>query len=157
MRSGYKSLTAARKAAVLENIRKNPSIRAAASSVGIRHGTILYWIKADAAFAKKAEEAMQSGVGRLENAVFSRAIDGVERYVVSQGKIVHDEDGNPLKIREYSDGLAIRLLQAHGGPAYRDKSSVDLRVTMDPNDLTDEQLAAIAAGGRAKASGTPEG
>lgn len=143
----HASVTNARKAKVLEYLRKNPSLRGAAHHVGVHHSTVQKWMKNDSAFEKKALDALASGVGRLESAVFSRAIDGVEEPVVMFGKVVTDEDGRAVTARKYSDALAIKLLQAHGGPAYRDKSSVDLRVTMDPDDLTDEQLAAIATGG----------
>lgn len=155
MRSGYKSLTAARKAAVLKCLRSNPSTRSAARTVGLHHSTIQYWVDTDAAFARKVDDARLAGVGRLEGAVFSRAIDGVERCVVSQGKIVRDEDGSPLKIREYSDALAARLLQAHGGPAYRDKSSVEIsgdggaplvQIYLPDNGRANSETAAGSAG-----------
>lgn len=151
-----KSFTAARKAAVLEHLRQIPSIRSAARAVGVSHSTILLWARQDSVFAAKMDAAIAAGIGRLEGAAFSRAIDGVERYVVSQGTVVRDDHGQPLKVREYSDALAIRLLQAHGGPAYRDKSSVDLSLTRNPDDLTDEQLAAIAARGSKPPADTPQ-
>lgn len=151
-----KSVTAARKVAVLEHLRQIPSIRSAARAAGVSHSIILRWAQIDAVFSAKMESAIAAGVGRLEDAAFSRAIDGVEEPVIAFGNVVRDGNGNVVMLRKYSDTLALRLLQAHGGPAYRDKSSVDLRVGLNPDDLTDEQLAAIAAGGRKPPAGTSE-
>lgn len=151
-----KSLTAARKRAVLAFLRKTPTIRGAAQAAGLANSTIHRWARQDSVFAAKMEEAIAVGVGHLENAVFNRAINGVETPLVYAGKIVKDEHGNALTVRKYSDALAVKLLQAHGGPAYRDKSSVNLRMTMNPDDLTDEQLAAIAARGSKPPADTQE-
>ena len=142
-----RSVTEARKRAVLRALRRYPSISAAARIAGVAHSSVYAWCRNSPPYDKKVKAAIAYGVGRLEQACMDRAIDGVDSYVVSQGRLVMGPDGGPLVEKKFSDTIALRLLQAHGGEKYRDKSSVDLNVRADPNNLTDEQLADIAAGG----------
>lgn len=119
------SLTTAKKRAVLEALRQYPSLRAAARTARMNHTSVYNWLKSDPVFKRKYEDAIAEGVGRLEQACMQRAIEGTDSYVVSQGRVVM-HDGKPLIEKKFSDTLAIKLLNAHGGEIYRDKQSVEL-------------------------------
>ncbi|HQT38379.1 MAG TPA: hypothetical protein PK231_03065 [Acidocella sp.] len=118
-------MTASKKRAVLEALRQFPSLRAAARAARMNHTSVYHWLKTDPVFKRRYEDAIAEGVGRLEQACMQRAIDGTDSYVVSQGRVVM-YDGKPLIEKKFSDTLAIKLLNAHGGEIYRDKQSVEL-------------------------------
>jgi hypothetical protein len=48
-------------------------------------------------------------------------VEGVLEPLVSGGKVVRDDDGQPIAIRRYSDALLLALLKAHR-PARRERS-----------------------------------
>lgn len=122
------SVTAARKRAFLKILSEIPSIRGASRAVGLDHKQPYKWAEADPVFARKFENAKAAGVGKIEAEAMRRAAEGVERYVVQGGRVVMDPNDpkKPLTIREFSDNLMNTLLKAHGGPEYREKSSVEL-------------------------------
>lgn len=81
-------------------------------------------------------------VERLEAEMFRRAHDGVEKMVVSAGKILGEE-------RQFSDQLLIFALKAKRPDVYRERvdvkhsGRVDRRVRIDLRKLDEEDLAAI--------------
>ncbi|MBS1914610.1 MAG: hypothetical protein JST22_21685 [Bacteroidetes bacterium] len=74
----------------------------------------------DGAFREAWETALDTAIDRLEEEAWSRACEGVERYVISYGRPVLDESGQPLVERHYSDMLLERLLRAHRPQKYRE-------------------------------------
>lgn len=78
----------------------------------------------DEEFRRQWEYALELAADLLEEEAWRRACDGVERYVVSQGKIVLGPDGRPLVERHYSDMLLDRLLRAHRPERFRDSYNV---------------------------------
>jgi hypothetical protein len=46
-----------------------------------------------------------TGADALEAEAWRRAVDGVPEPLVSGGKVVRNDDGQPLAIRRYSDSL----------------------------------------------------
>src|SRR5260221_9588879 len=78
--------------------------------------------KAEPAFADRWEEAEQVAADRLEQEAWRRAVEGVQEPLVSAGKVVRDDDGQPIAIRRYSDQLLIALLRAHRPARFRDQS-----------------------------------
>jgi hypothetical protein len=56
---------------------------------------------------------------------------GVQRRpepLVSAGKLVHDDDGQPMVIQRYSDQLLITFLRARRPERFRDRTSVELDI-----------------------------
>lgn len=88
------------------------SITGAAIHADIPRRTVYDWRDADAEFRAAWDEALEYGSDRLEDEAFRRAHDGVERPLVSAGKVVKDDDGVALRIREYSDTLMCLLLKS---------------------------------------------
>jgi len=68
--------------------------------------------KHDPAFAAGWEEAEERAADALEAEAWRRAVAGVPEPLVSGGKVVRDDDGQPIAIRRYSDALMIALLKA---------------------------------------------
>ena len=75
-------------------------------------------------FAEAWDVAEDIGVSKWENEARRRAVDGVERYQVSGGKVVM-HNRRPIKIKEFSDHLMKMILCAKR-PEYRDHQTVDL-------------------------------
>lgn len=62
----------------------------------------------------------------LEEAAWTRAKDGVTRYVVNRGQLVrHPDTGQWLTEQVFSDSLVARLLEAHD-KRYQRKSAMEL-------------------------------
>jgi len=67
----------------------------------------------DPAFRQAWDDAEAIAADRLEAEAWRRAVEGFDEPVVSAGKLVHDDDGNPIMVRRYSDTLLLALLRAH--------------------------------------------
>lgn len=78
----------------------------------------------DATFRALWDEALETAADLLVEEAWRRAVEGVEKYVVSLGKVARDDDGRPMMQREYSDHLLDRLLRAHRPEQFRDNVSV---------------------------------
>jgi hypothetical protein len=77
--------------------------------------------------------------------VRDRAIEGVEEYVVSGGRVVmHPVTGLPLTQRKPSDVLALALLKAHRAPKFAPQvvaatgGGVPVELQPDPEPTPDE-------------------
>lgn len=107
-------LTAETRAAVLEYIREHPkcSLRDACSAARVRRADVRAVLKSDADFYEEHEVARGRGVEDIYDAVRRLAIEGVERPLVSAGKLVKDDNGELVVVREYSDRLVEMLYKA---------------------------------------------
>lgn len=81
-----------------------------------------YWEK-DPEYKQLCDDALQERLDELEEAVFTRAIDGVEEPVIG-GK---DRDTVVATVRKYSDSLATFLL-AHKRPEFSNKLQIDANI-----------------------------
>ncbi|HTU54963.1 MAG TPA: hypothetical protein VMF62_13430 [Acetobacteraceae bacterium] len=90
----------------LEAFCKCGSVSAAAAACGFDRRRISDWRREDTAFSDAFDQAATMVLGKLETEAWRRGVDGVERAVVSAGKIVTTE-------RVYSDSLLNRLLARH--------------------------------------------
>lgn len=100
---------------------------------------------ADPEFAAAMSAAIESHTQVMEQEMIRRAVEGTERPVFHQGL----ECG---RIREYSDTLLIFALKARRPDVYREnikhEHTGQMRHVVSARELTDEQLAAIAARGQ---------
>ena len=85
---------------------------AAAAAVGAHRRTIIKWPDRDEEFAERWNDAVEQGIDRLEAEAIRRAVDGVDRPVFFQGRIVG-------YAKEYSDALLKFLLEAKRPAVYR--------------------------------------
>jgi hypothetical protein len=76
-------------------------------------------------FAALFEEAFQRYNDGIVKEVHRRAVEGVERPMIYDGKLVKDEDGFVVKERHYSDQLLMKLWQ-YRDPTVMDKTLVSV-------------------------------
>jgi hypothetical protein len=120
-----KAIRDARKAAFLEAFAQTGVIRWAAATVPVDRHAVYDWCRDDPEFKVAFDAAEEDSADRLEQEAFRRSHDGVEKYVVSHGSVVHF-DGKPLIERTYSDQLMMFLLKARRPERFRERQSVEL-------------------------------
>jgi hypothetical protein len=121
------------KAVFLKEFEGSGNITTACRRAGIGRTTFYRWKEEDGAFLIAYRYAEEQSNDILELAARQRALVGVERVVVSMGKVVYVADPDdhtgirqiPLTQREYSDAILLRMLQAHN-PKYHTQSKVDI-------------------------------
>lgn len=114
----------AKKRAFLLALAHCGKITEAAHQAGIDRVTQWLWRKADAKFDAAVEYARTLAIERLEDAMITRAVDGIEKGVYHQGELVGKE-------LQYSDTLAIFLAKNWKPERYGERIEVK-------NDVTDE-------------------
>jgi hypothetical protein len=57
---------------------------------------------------------------KLERVARARALDGLLEPVVSDGKVVRDDKGQPLVVRRYADDILLAMLKAHRPEKFND-------------------------------------
>ncbi|HTQ70964.1 MAG TPA: hypothetical protein VMH92_05655 [Acidocella sp.] len=122
------------KSAFLKLFREIGVLAWCADAAGVARATVYEWKKADPEFLAAFTEAEEIAADKLEVEAIRRAHDGVERYVVNQGRIVNAPDGTPLVEREYSDQLLIRLLMARRRDKFGNHQSLE-HATKDDKPL----------------------
>lgn len=78
--------------------------------------------RTDRAFANEWDMAEATAAHKLEDEAWRRAVEGVPEPLISEGKVVRDDDGRPLSIQRYSDALLIEMLRMYRLPKFRRKS-----------------------------------
>ncbi len=112
------------KARFLEALADTGIVYRAAKLAGTSRSRVYELRKADPDFAKAWAEAEEIAADRLEEEARRRAVDGVLEPVVSGGRVVRDDEGNPLAIRRYSDALLTIMLRARRPEQYRDQKLI---------------------------------
>jgi hypothetical protein len=142
-------LTKARREHFLQALAGTGSVTAAVTMSGTSRSRVYDLRKADPTFAADWDEAEEIAADRLEDVARRRAVDGVPEPLVSAGKIVRDDDGQPMAIRRYSDALLLALLRAHRPPR-RERS---VRFTLPALRSAADAAGAMASITAAVASG----
>jgi hypothetical protein len=106
-------LTKARRERFLEALSDTGSVTTAVAVAGTSRTRVYELRNADPDFATAWHEAEEIAAGRLEDEARRRALEGVPEPLVSAGKLVRDDDGQPITVRRYSDNLLQALLKAH--------------------------------------------
>jgi hypothetical protein len=113
-------LTKARQECFLQTLAETGSVIDAVCVAGTSRTRVYELRKVDPAFSAAWAEAEDIAADRLEDEARRRAVEGVPEPVVSGGKLVRDDSGQPIAVRRYSDGLLMALLKARRPP--RDRS-----------------------------------
>ena len=92
-------------------------IGAAAAAAKVHRKSHYLWLRESAAYRAAFEATSEIIASLIEDAAVERAVTGVKRPVLYQGKIVK-VNGEPLYQIEYSDQLLITILKKFN-PAYR--------------------------------------
>jgi hypothetical protein len=109
-------LIPARRERFLKALADTGSVTAAVAVAGTSRTRCYELRKGDQVFAAAWDEAEEVAADRLEDEARRRAVEGVPEPLVSAGKLVRDDDGQPISIRRYSDNLLLALLKAHRPP-----------------------------------------
>jgi len=101
------------------------TILGATRATKLSRNAVYRWLEKDPEFAAAWRQTRREFADRLEDEARRRAVEGVEEYVVSAGKLVYGPDGQPLKQRRYSDQLLALMLKAKRGDEYRERASIE--------------------------------
>ena len=134
-------LTEARQARFLEALADTGSVTAAVAAARTSRTRVYELRKTDTAFAAAWDEAQEIATDRLEEEAHRRAMEGVARLLVSGGKLVRGDDGQPITVRHYSDNLLLALLKARRPPR-RERS---VRFQLPPLRSSADAVRAIEA------------
>src|SRR5215471_6930574 len=101
-----------RREAFLRALADTGIVTVAAGVAGVTRARAYQVRKEDPGFAAAWEDAEERAADALEAEAFRRAVVGVPVPLVSGGKVVRDDEGQPLVIRQFSDPLLTTLLKA---------------------------------------------
>jgi hypothetical protein len=138
-------LTKERQERFLQALANPGSVTAAITVAGTSRSRVYALRRADLAFAAAWEEAEEIATDRLEEEARRRAVEGVAEPLVSAGKLVRDDDGQPIAVRRYSDNLLLALLKAHRPPRHERSVRFRLPALQSAADAV-SAMAAITAG-----------
>ena len=128
----------------LESFERSCSVQKAAKWAGIHRQTHYDWLREDPSYPARFAQARERAAQSLEDEAVSRAMEGVQRPVFHRGQQVLVE-GEPVYKIVYSDGLLIRLLEAHNPERFgRQRTDLKKLLEMDPSKLTPAQLDVLA-------------
>lgn len=102
------------------------NIRAACLAAGIDRATVRQWQEHDLEFSMRFNsEAKEDANDMIRAEIWRRAVQGVEKPLVSMGKLVLTPEGEPMMYKEHSDRLLEFLARAKM-PEFREKQTIDL-------------------------------
>jgi hypothetical protein len=122
-------LTRERQKRFVEALAETGNVTAAVRLAGTSRTRAYELRKTDPAFAAAWDEAEQVAADKLEAEAWRRAVDGIEEPMVSGGKLVRDDNGQPIAIRRYSDQLLTALLRAHRPEKFRERTAVEIDIS----------------------------
>jgi len=143
------NLTPARQQRFIKALSKTGSVTKAAELAGTSRTRVYELRKTDPAFAAAWENAEEVAADRLEDEARRRAVEGVAEPLVSGGKLVRDDDGQPIMVRRYSDNLLLALIKARRPPPRQRSVRVPFPALRSMADVTDAMAAisdAVASG-----------
>jgi transposase InsO family protein len=120
-------LTRARRERFLKVLADTGNVTAAVAAAGTSRTRVYELRKTDPAFAASWEEAEEIVADALEAEVRRRAVEGVEEPLVSAGRIVRDDNGQPIGVRRYSDKLLLELLKKRRPPRTKGRCASNCR------------------------------
>jgi hypothetical protein len=142
-------LTRERQERFLKALAETGIVSAAVEIAGTSRTRVYDLRKRDAGFAAGWEEAEERAADALETEAWRRAVVGVQEPLVSGGKVMRDDEGQPLAIRRYSDTLMLALLKARRPERFKDRAVVEHDITDNLADRLEaaRQRALVAPAG----------
>ena len=92
-------LTRARQESFLNVLANTGNVTAAVAAAGTSRTRVYELRKTDTAFAAAWDEAEEIATDRLQDEARRRAIEGVAEPLVSAGKLVRGDDGQPIMVQ----------------------------------------------------------
>jgi hypothetical protein len=142
-------LTQARQKLFLEALADTGSVIKAAAVAATSRTRVYELRKLDPSFAGAWAEAEEIAADRLQDEARRRAVEGVPEPLVSAGKLVRDDNGQPIMVRRYSDRLLMTLINAHRAARRERSKPLPLLVLQSAADAPNAMAliaAAVAAG-----------
>jgi len=133
----------------LEALAETGSVSTATSVAGTSRTRVYELRKTDPKFAAAWQDAEEIAGDRLRDEAVRRALEGVEEPFVSGGKLIRNDNGQPLMVRRYSNNLLLALLKAHR-PQPRERP---VRFRLPPLKSSADGAAAISSIAEAVAAG----
>ena len=113
---------------------------------------------AEEEFALQWAEAQGQAIDALEMEARRRAVDGVEQPVLYAGKPVHDDGGDPITVRHYSDRLLELLLKARRPESFKPTDEAqDGEFALLDDDERVRRIMWLLEQARARRDGPPAG
>ena len=128
----------------LKALADTGSVTTAVAAAGTSRTRVYELRKVDPAFAAAWAEAEDLAADRLADEARRRAMEGVPIPLVSAGKLVRDDNGQPIMVRRYSDNLLMALLKAHRLPRCGRSARFPLLLLQSAADAPNA-MASIAA------------
>jgi hypothetical protein len=138
-------LTSIRRNRFLQALSETGNVTVATQITGTSRTRVYELRKEDSSFAAAWQEAEETAADGLEAEARRRAVDGVQEPLVSGGRLVRDDDGQPIAIKRYSDNLLLALLRAHRPPRRERSVRFQLPALRSAGDAAGA-MAAITAG-----------
>lgn len=120
--------------AFLDAFATSANLRAAAKVAGIDRNMVYYWQEHDEAFSFRYAQAEADANDVIRAAIYTRAVNGVDKPLHYQGRLVTDAMGRAVTVKEYSDTLLIFLAKARM-PEFRERQHVEHSGSLDVNVL----------------------
>jgi hypothetical protein len=92
-------LTAEKRGQFLQALADSGSVTTAVATAGTSRTRVYELRKTDAVFAAAWDEAEEIATDRLQDEARRRAIEGVAEPLVSAGKLVRGDDGQPIMVQ----------------------------------------------------------
>ena len=143
-------LTRERRERFLKALAETGIVRTAVDIAGTSRTRVYELRKRDAIFAAAWDEAEEQAADALEAEAWRRAVVGMPEPLVSAGRVVRDDDGQPIAIRRYSDTLMIALLKARRPDRFKDRAVVEHDLAdglADRLEAARQRALAASAGG----------
>jgi hypothetical protein len=118
-------LTRQRQERFLKALAETGIVSAAVEIAGTSRTRVYELRKRDPSFAAGWVDAEERAADALEAEAWRRAVAGVQEPLVSAGKVVRDDDDQPIAIRRYSDTLMLALLKARRPEKFKDRAVVE--------------------------------
>jgi hypothetical protein len=119
----------------LKSFSMTANVRAACMAAGIDRTLVYQWAEHSEEFSIRFKQAELDANDLIRGELFRRAVQGVEKPMVSMGKVVYVEDPKkkgeqiPLMERVYSDSLLSLLAKARM-PEFREKQQIEVNGTL---------------------------
>jgi hypothetical protein len=119
-----------KKETFLKALAVHGNVTSACKSARISRVAVYEWRDQDEVFKAAWEEALEGSNDVIRFAVFDRAVVGWEEPLVSMGKLVRDDAGQPMNVRKYSDSL-LQFLAKSRMPEFREKQQIEHSGSID--------------------------
>lgn len=116
---------------LLEALCETPILNTACRAVGVKPMVVTRAIESDEDFRKAVNRSIEVGKGEAEDALWKRAVQGVDEPVLSKGQqvmVIDEVTGEtvPLTKKVYSDSLLAFYLKAQKPEVYGDRTKVEI-------------------------------